>query len=196
MSEKSTIVNGINVIKFIDCEYYNESCGEICDQTTLYGGSKQCALCADITNCFIKDLYVQTIKAATQLAPFQDEYFKGLDTKTIAELAKKSQRLTSENRELEQKNEELKAQVDEWKENCNNNFELVAIRTKLLTDIAIKLGLNTAIIEHKNIFAKIEQLQAKEQEIDKIEHILETYSDDDWKATREIESIINKAKEQ
>lgn len=163
MSEKSTIVNGISVIKFTDCEYCNESCGGICDQTTLYGGSKQCALCADITNCFIKDLYVQTIKAATQLAPFQDEYFKGLDTKAIAELAKKSQRLTSENRELEQKNEELKAQVDEWKENCNNNFELVAIRTKLLTDIANKLGLNTAIIERKDVFDKIDKLQSKEQ---------------------------------
>lgn len=109
------------------------------------------------------DKYVQTIEAATQLAPFQDEYFKGLDTKAIAELAKKSQRLTSENRELEQKNEELKAQVDEWKENCNNNFELVAIRTKLLTDIAIKLGLNTAIIERKDVFDKIDKLQSKEQ---------------------------------
>ena len=109
------------------------------------------------------DKYLQTIEAATQLAPFQDEYFKGLDTKAIAELAKKSQRLTSENRELEQKNEELKAQVDEWKENCNNNFELVAIRTKLLTDIAIKLGLNTAIIERKDVFDKIDKLQSKEQ---------------------------------
>ena len=114
------------------------------------------------------DKYLQTIEAATQLAPFQDEYFKGLDTKAIAELAKKSQRLTSENRELEQKNEELKAQVDEWKENCNNNFELVAIRTKLLTDIAIKLGLNTAIIERKDVFDKIDNLQSKEHELEEI----------------------------
>lgn len=35
------------------------------------------------------------------LAPFEDEYFKGLDTKQIAELAKKSIRLTTENRKLE-----------------------------------------------------------------------------------------------
>lgn len=35
--------------------------------------------------------------------PFQDEYFKGLDTKQIAELAKKSIRLTTENRKLENK---------------------------------------------------------------------------------------------
>lgn len=37
------------------------------------------------------------------LEPFQDEYFKGLDTKQIAELAKKSIRLTTENRKLENK---------------------------------------------------------------------------------------------
>lgn len=37
------------------------------------------------------------------LAPFNDEYFKGLDTKQIAELAKKSIRLTTENRKLENK---------------------------------------------------------------------------------------------
>lgn len=33
--------------------------------------------------------------------PFEDEYFKGLDTKQIAELAKKSIRLTTYNRKLE-----------------------------------------------------------------------------------------------
>lgn len=37
------------------------------------------------------------------IEPFQDEYFKGLDTKQIAELAKKSIRLTTENRKLENK---------------------------------------------------------------------------------------------
>lgn len=35
------------------------------------------------------------------LTPFEDEFFKYLDTKTIAELAKKSFRLTRENRKLE-----------------------------------------------------------------------------------------------
>lgn len=40
-------------------------------------------------------------KQATE--PFQDKYFKGLDTKQIAELAKKSIRLTTENRKLENK---------------------------------------------------------------------------------------------
>ncbi len=35
-----------------------------------------------------------------ELKPFKDDYFKNLDTKTIAELAKKSMRLTTENRKL------------------------------------------------------------------------------------------------
>lgn len=44
----------------------------------------------------------EVIKQYTErLAPFEDEYFKGLDTKQIAELAKKSIRLTTENRKLE-----------------------------------------------------------------------------------------------
>lgn len=36
-----------------------------------------------------------------ELEPFKDDYFKNLDTKTIAELAKKSIRLTTENRKFE-----------------------------------------------------------------------------------------------
>lgn len=56
----------------------------------------------------------------------------------------------------EQECEKLKAQVDEWEEKCNNNFELVTIRTKLLTDIAIKLG--------KDVLDKIDKFQSKEQE--------------------------------
>lgn len=43
----------------------------------------------------------EVIKQYTErLAPFEDEYFKGLDTKQIAELAKKSIRLTTENIKL------------------------------------------------------------------------------------------------
>lgn len=36
-----------------------------------------------------------------ELEPFKDDYFKNLDIKNIAELAKKSIRLTTENRKLE-----------------------------------------------------------------------------------------------
>jgi len=51
-----------------------------------------------------------------KLKPFQDPYFKDLDYKTIAELAKKSIRLTSENRRIEEENATLAEQVAELKE--------------------------------------------------------------------------------
>ena len=41
------------------------------------------------------------------IKPFLDPYFKGLDFKTIAELAKKSIRITAYNRELEDKIEDI-----------------------------------------------------------------------------------------
>lgn len=41
------------------------------------------------------------------IKPFLDPYFKGLDFKTIAELAKKSIRITAYNRELEDKLEDI-----------------------------------------------------------------------------------------
>lgn len=47
------------------------------------------------------ELQRELIKKEQALEPFNDEYFKGLDTKQIAELAKKSIRLTTENRKLE-----------------------------------------------------------------------------------------------
>lgn len=43
-----------------------------------------------------------------ELKPFKDNYFKNLDTKTIAELAKKSIRLTTENRKFEDALDEIK----------------------------------------------------------------------------------------
>lgn len=41
------------------------------------------------------------------IKPFLDPYFNGLDFKTIAELAKKSIRITAYNRELEDKIEDI-----------------------------------------------------------------------------------------
>lgn len=41
------------------------------------------------------------------IKPFLDPYFKGLDFKTIAELAKKSIRITAYNREFEDKLEDI-----------------------------------------------------------------------------------------
>lgn len=47
------------------------------------------------------------------LEPFNDPYFKGLDSKTIAELAKKSIRLTTYNRKLEDALQDIKEKCNE-----------------------------------------------------------------------------------
>lgn len=59
----------------------------------------------------ITDLLKRTeeqLRVAKQaLEPFEDEYFNGLDTTVIAELAKKSIRLSTENRRLEDALDEI-----------------------------------------------------------------------------------------
>lgn len=49
-----------------------------------------------------------------ELKLFKDDYFKNLDTKTIAELAKKSMRLTTENRKLEDALDEIENIADDY----------------------------------------------------------------------------------
>lgn len=58
----------------------------------------------------------ETWYSKKEIEPFLDSYFDGLDFKTIAELAKKSIRLTTENRELEQKIEAYELESQEAKE--------------------------------------------------------------------------------
>ena len=55
-----------------------------------------------------------------QLEPFNDGYFEHLDTKIIAELAKKSIRLTTENRKLENA-------LDEIEEYINTHLDELAV---------------------------------------------------------------------
>lgn len=51
-----------------------------------------------------------------EIKPFLDPYFKGLDFKTIAELAKKSIRITADNCRLEHKIEAYEQENQEAKE--------------------------------------------------------------------------------
>ncbi len=134
------IIDGIDVSK---CKYLTSANGCDCTDTTSFE-------CNRVDSCLFKQL----ARAKEEIEKWKHQADLGSDT---------TDRLSKELEDKTKENEELKAQVNEWKENCNNNFELVAIRTKLLTDIAIKLGLNTAIIEHKDIFEKIDKLQSKEQ---------------------------------
>ena len=55
--------------------------------------------------------------------PLLDPYFRGLSSSDIAELAKKSIRLTAENRRLEEENEILKTKNDRIKEDLKKILE-------------------------------------------------------------------------
>ena len=50
----------------------------------------------------IERLQTQNRLLQAELAPFRDDYFKDLDNTQVAELAKKSIRITRENREMEE----------------------------------------------------------------------------------------------
>lgn len=64
---------------------------------------------------------------------------------------------------LERKEQEC----EELKEERNEYFELMAIRTEVLAKIANKLGMNTGIIENKELFCKIDQLKAENERLKK-----------------------------
>lgn len=67
----------------------------------------------NIYQCYYK-LKEMLNKYRQELKPFKDDYFKNLDTKTIAELAKKSMRLTTENRKLEDALDEIENIADDY----------------------------------------------------------------------------------
>lgn len=58
-----------------------------------------------------KGLIEQNRELQEELQPFKDDYFKGLDNKTIAELAKKSIRITTKNSRLENCLQEIKEKL-------------------------------------------------------------------------------------
>lgn len=66
-----------------------------------------------------------------EIKPFLDPYFKDLDFTTIAELAKKSIRITAYNRELEDKIEKMNEDIEGIIEECEmlkgENEEYIAI---------------------------------------------------------------------
>lgn len=82
-----------------------------CEYCTVRSNENKCkALEIEFHNCLnilekkkcpIYKLKQQLQTKERELEPFKDDYFKNLDTKVIAKLAKKSIRLTTENRKLE-----------------------------------------------------------------------------------------------
>lgn len=70
-------------------------------------------------------------------------------------------------KQLERKEQEC----ERLNEERNEYFELMAIRTEVLAKIANKLGINTGIIENKEIFNKIDQLKNTNKELRKESNI-------------------------
>lgn len=61
----------------------------------------------------VKELKAENEKLKARLRPLEDSYFNGLSSIEIAELAKKSIRITTENRKLEDLLQEIKDFLEE-----------------------------------------------------------------------------------
>lgn len=74
----------------------------------------------DERNDFVQDKVIckECGKYKQELKPFKDPYFKGLDNQIIAELAKKSIRLSTENRKLEDALDEIERYFDKRCDIC------------------------------------------------------------------------------
>lgn len=70
------------------------------------------------TEKVIKDLQAENEQLKARLRPLEDSYFKGLSSIEIAELAKKSIRITAENRKLEDALQEIRDIVSEQCQQC------------------------------------------------------------------------------
>ena len=129
------IVQGIDVK---DCEYlYTDRDNDLCCAASI-GGDSLCDPAQMMCNKYLDHL-------KKQIAPFKDKYFQGLDMEAIAELAKKSIRLATENRELEDENEKLKAQLEQQKKE-NEEFKEKLSQVKDTTE-----PLNSELPEDKVI---------------------------------------------
>ena len=68
--------------------------------------------------------------------------------------------------------EEVTKELEQLREEYNETFKLMAIRTEVLAKIANKLGINDVIIKNEDVFNKIDQLKAKEQECNQLTQTL------------------------
>ena len=74
----------------------------------------------EIREKFIEQLKEYNEQLKARIKPFEDSYFNGLSPIEIAELAKKSIRLTCENRKLEDLQQEIKTIAKEDCEFCDD----------------------------------------------------------------------------
>ena len=86
-------------------------------------------------------------------------------------------------------------ECEELKEERNEYFELMAIRTEVLAKIANKLGMNTGIIENKELFCKIDQLKAENEHLSEKEEEAKHYLEEAEKFKKCLTEIKEIAKE-
>lgn len=99
------------------------------------------------------DEYIQNLSNSEFEKLLQDNYFKGLNVNQILELAKKSIRLTAENRELENKLEDITTELEDLrkrydivlklaKENADANEYCIQELIRENKELKKKLGVN------------------------------------------------------
>lgn len=168
----------------------------------------KCCECESEAIQELSDMHFKTM-------PFEDDYFNGLTYKDIAELAKKSIRLTAENRRLEEEIEKLKGECEQseydYQKQLKNTNKWIAECEDL------QKQLQTKEQECENLKEKIAQIKCEEigketffeykiknykQVLDEIEGYCEEilsdllhYSQGTINTAEKIRNIINNAKE-
>lgn len=164
----------------------------------------KCCECESKAIQKLSDMHFKTM-------PFEDDYFNGLTYKDIAELAKKSIRLTEENRRLEEKIEKLKGECEQSEYDYQNQLKNT---NKWIAECEdLQKQLQTKEQECENLKEKIAQIKCEEigketffeykiknykQALDEIEEFCIVYScnHDAYETVyKEILGIINNAKE-
>lgn len=113
--------------------------------------------------------------------------------KQIIEINEQIKKAIQRIENIGKKYDELREKYKAKEQECNEYFELMAIRTEVLAKIANKLGINTAIIENKEIFNKIDQFKRVEQKLEKIklDNQRETY----WKEYKKLKQALTEIKD-
>lgn len=113
MTDKKTIIDGIDVSRCVSFDKLN-GLNICCYSDTREDKIPFANFCVENKDCDFK----QHKRKERELEPFKDDYFKNLDTKTIAELAKKSIRLTTENRKFEDALDEIEENIKAMNNEC------------------------------------------------------------------------------
>ena len=127
-NKEQIIIDGVDVsgCKSLDGWKHCNCCNDLIK--TIYPKATKCHVeedlrCETYPNCYYKQLARKTQECKelksknsilkNSLKPFQDEYFKNLETIVIAGLAKKSIRITAENTQLRKALEEIEKELKE-----------------------------------------------------------------------------------